>query len=60
MPTERHLIIYATMTKRAVIDLRELKVTKNTGVPERTLVKVLKALSDENTSLIKWMKPVAK
>lgn len=60
MSTERHLIIYATTTKRAVIDVLDLRVTKNTGIPKRVIDRIIKTLDDKNLSLIRWMKAVSK
>jgi transcription initiation factor IIE alpha subunit len=60
MATERHLIIMATELKRAVIDITDVRIVKNTGIPQRTLDRVLRVLADTRTNLFKWLKPVSK
>jgi predicted transcriptional regulator len=60
MPTEKHVVIIMTDVKRAVVDINELKVIRNTGIPQMTVERILRKLSDTSTNLFKWLKPVSK
>jgi len=60
MPTEKHLIIMISDTRKAVIDVQNLEILRNFGVPQKTLAKLMDALTDKNLSLFKWLKPVTK